>query len=96
MIQGREGEDSDRSDRSDRSDQHSRDDSAVWTELGLVESILTVFSHQVVWMWTERLALRHQVDADFSFTRVIQNLHTEQTERLHRTSPSSGDDGSGF
>ena len=51
-----------------------RDHSAVWTKLGLVESVFAVLAHQVVWMRSVRLVLGHQVNAHFPFPAVIQNL----------------------
>lgn len=59
-------------------EENSRDDSAVGTKLGLIISVFTVFAHQVMRMRPVRLVLGHQVNANFPFTAIIQNLWSRE------------------
>lgn len=61
-----------------RAEEDLRDHSAVRTELGLIKAIFAVLPHQVMWMWSVRLVLGHQVNTHFPFTAVIQDLQRQQ------------------
>lgn len=60
--------------RGERREENSRDDSAVRPELGLVESVLAVFAHQVVRVRPVRLVLGHQVNSHLAFAAAVENL----------------------
>lgn len=63
-----------------RTEVNSRDHSAVWAELSLVESVFAVLPHQVVRMRSVRLILRHQVNAHLTLPRVIHDLWMDGEE----------------
>lgn len=59
-------------------EENSRDDSAVGAKLGLIISVFAVFAHQVVRMRPVRLVLGHQVNPNFPFSTIIQNLQSSR------------------